>query len=47
MVKKINFVAKPSKSGAKRLINIPRDKLKDLEDIYYKVVLTPVVFDED
>jgi len=42
----IKFVAKISRSGRKRLINIPAEILKDIEneDVYFKVYLIPVDF---
>lgn len=46
--KPIQFIAKISKSGSKRLINIPSDSLKKLsrDDEYYKVYLIPIRFND-
>lgn len=46
--KQIQFIAKISKSGSKRLINIPSDSLKKLnrDDEYYKVYLIPIRFND-
>lgn len=43
----INFVAKPSKSGYKILINIPAEKHSEVnKDLYYKVYLVPIHFND-
>lgn len=46
--KTITFVSKYSKSGRKRLINIPSERFEELgdEDTYYKVYLVPIKFDD-
>jgi len=44
---RIYFVAKPSTSGRKILINIPAEKHSEInKDLYYKVYLIPVHFNE-
>jgi len=46
--KSIKFIAKISKSGRKRLINIPSELLKELDKNtdYYKIYMIPVKFND-
>lgn len=46
MEKIITFVAKLSKSNSRKLINIPANKLKELDEEaeYYEVHLIPIKF---
>lgn len=41
---RITFVAKVSRSGNRRLINIPADVREDVPEKYYKVYLIPIKF---
>lgn len=45
-VEAIKFVAQISRSGRKRLINIPSELHDKLNEGYYKVYLVPVKFDD-
>lgn len=46
--KRIQFIAKVSRSGTKRLLNIPKDLFRDLDKSveYYKIYMIPIRFND-